>query len=162
MKTLPDLSLHLRKIDHLWSKCSILPNQRCRSVLLQLRDQGRRLACRFSRIRVAQENRPADPQLLHFADQRSALLAKFGRCTARTSNHPSGCFKCVKDHGTFGVFKRRALLLHQGHSLNQRIALWTACFLTVEVLSLEIIVCGLHEIRPGILRSVKNLSRRWS
>ena len=74
-------------------------------MLLQLRRRGRLPACGFPQIRTALEDRSGNPQLLHFADQRSALQAKFGRCAVRASDHPSGRFKCVQNHGAFGVFK---------------------------------------------------------
>src|SRR5580704_5571873 len=84
---------------------SIKRHSLCRSVLLQLRHPGRHLPRGFPRIRAAVEVRPVNPQLLHLADQRSALQAKFGRCTVRAADHPSGCFKCLQNHGAFGVLK---------------------------------------------------------
>jgi hypothetical protein len=48
---------------------------------------------------------PANPQLLYLGDQRSALQAKFGRCSVRTSDHPRGRFEGVQNDGAFGVSK---------------------------------------------------------
>ena len=51
------------------------------------------------------EIRPANTQLLHLADQRGAFEAEFGGRAVWASDHPSGGFQCVQNHGAFGVLK---------------------------------------------------------
>ena len=52
------------------------------------------------------ETRPANPELLHLANQSSALQAKFGGCPFRAADHPTSRFKRVQNQSAFRVPQR--------------------------------------------------------